>query len=122
MGVLFRFLILISGKRTSRLSMERDRSFYIKLSIYMVLSFMSVAVSYLTIRMLTHRLTPEQNAYEGLIYSIVYFLNPALSFSATGLFTIKKVQLCATEFVEYKKRYYGLVFRAFLLAWLSFLI
>jgi O-antigen/teichoic acid export membrane protein len=115
-GVRDRILEVLRKGGLSRLSPTGGSSFYSRFGIYTVLSFMSVAVSYLTIRMLTYRLSPEQNAYEGLVFSIVYFLNPALSFSATGLFTIKKVQLTADAFAQYKKKYYSLVFMSFLAA------
>lgn len=75
---------------------------------YFSLSILSSVVGVITIPYLTRVLNPEEYAYEGIMYSIIYILVPLLSLSANGLVAINKVNMTKEQYDKFKSNYISL--------------
>lgn len=64
-----------------------------KISLFTGVSALNALIGLLVVMYLTHVLSPEDYGYLGLYGTLIFFLNPALSFSSVSLVSINTVDL-----------------------------
>lgn len=83
----------------------KRRDIILSLISYFSFSVLSTIIGILNITYLTRTLLPDQYAYEGICYGIIYFVTPLISFSANGLIGINIINFTKEDYFSYKRSY-----------------